>query len=264
MKRVFVAAALLALVAAGVLLLVLSRADAIVEDAIERYGSQATDTPVRVDDVDLDLASGRGTVRGLTVANPEGFAARPAISFDEITLGLDLRSVRSDPVTIDLVRVGAPVVEVQVRADGRTNVDVLRRNLEASARAGEPGPPPAEPGDVAAEELGETRLRIRELEFTPGRARVDARELGREQPFEVELSPLTLREVGGDRGDTPEEIARTVAGALLTRTARAVAASQLKHELEKRGGELGRALGEALGEGLEGAGDALDQLRRGR
>ena len=64
------AGAAVVVIAAVAAYLLLTSLDAIVERAIERYGSEITGTAVRVSSVDISLTSGRGTVRGLTVANP--------------------------------------------------------------------------------------------------------------------------------------------------------------------------------------------------
>ena len=60
------------LVIAAVIVCMLTRLDAIVKAAIEKYGSAATATAVRVESVKIRLKQGSGAIRGLTIANPDG------------------------------------------------------------------------------------------------------------------------------------------------------------------------------------------------
>ena len=74
MKKIILGLFLVILIAiAGGLYYVLSNLDALVEAAIEKHGSEATQTAVLVDSVKIDLASGAGGISGLTIANPKGF-----------------------------------------------------------------------------------------------------------------------------------------------------------------------------------------------
>jgi hypothetical protein len=60
-------------------------------------GTEIVGTRVRVDSVDIELAAGRGTIRGVRVANPEGYSDADAISLAEIELAIDARSLREQP-----------------------------------------------------------------------------------------------------------------------------------------------------------------------
>ena len=51
---------------------VFSSLDAIVAGAIQKYGTQVTQTPVRVSSVSMGLASGGGSFQQVTVSNPAG------------------------------------------------------------------------------------------------------------------------------------------------------------------------------------------------
>ena len=108
----------------------LTSLDGIVERAIERYGSEITGTAVRVASVDISLSSGRGTVRGLTVANPEGFSSGSAFRLEEITLQLDVGTVTSSPIVLDEIAIRAPAALFEVNKAGAANVDEIRKNAE--------------------------------------------------------------------------------------------------------------------------------------
>ena len=95
MKKVILGLALVIIFAiAGGVYYVLSNLDALVKEAIETHGSQATQTAVRVDKVKIDLSNGAGAITGLTIANPGGFAMPYAFSLGEIRAGIDLQSLQ--------------------------------------------------------------------------------------------------------------------------------------------------------------------------
>ena len=79
MKKLALGAFLVLLLSIGFgVYYLLSNLDSIVKAAIESYGSEATQTTVRVGKVQLKLTDGSGSISGLTVGNPKGFAAAQA------------------------------------------------------------------------------------------------------------------------------------------------------------------------------------------
>jgi len=236
--------------AAGVYFL-LTSLDAIVERAIEHYGSEITGTAVRVASVDISLSSGRGTVRGLTVANPEGFSSDSTFSLEEITLQIDVGTVTSSPMVIDEITIRAPAVIFEVNEAGAANVDEIRKNAERYQPAGSGDGEKGEEGEAAAgEEEEPLRLVIRRFSFERGEIAADTTALGGEET-EAELPPLILSHIGGRQGATPDEIGKIMVKAVTRQVATAVASQQLGSYLEKKideelGGEVGEAAKDLL------------------
>ena len=254
MKRFVLLAVLLALVAAGAALwIVRGTLDGRVKTALERIGSEMTLAPVHVDGVALDLTGGRGTIRGITVGNPEGFPDGTALSLREISLSLELASLRSTPIVVHDITVGEPRVNVVLLADGRMNIEALRRNVEffeARQRAATEREEEATRAPQVETEKPETRLRVEEFRISDGTIGIDASALGRD-PEELPLGSVALRDIGGARGATPEQLGRRVADALIARTARAVAGAEVKRALREKGGEIGEKIGELLQRGID-------------
>lgn len=254
MKRFAALAVLLVLVAAAAALWSLyGSLDGRVKTALERIGSEMTLAPVHVAGVDLDLTGGRGTIRGITVGNPEGFPDGAAISLREISLSLEIRSLRESPIVVHEIIVGEPRVDVILLADGRMNIEALRRNVEhyearqRAAQAREEQPTGAPQSEA---ERPETRLRVGEVRISEGAIGLDASALGRD-PEQLELGTVALRDIGGARGATPEQLGRRVTDALIARTARAVAGAEVKRALREKGGEIGEKIGELLQRGID-------------
>lgn len=239
--RVFVIAALVLLVAiGGGLYFLVSSLDSLVADAIESNGSEVTSTDVGVSGVSIELREGRGSVSGLIVASPEGFDTGDAFSLGDITIDLDVSSVRSDPIVIEEVRVRAPVVRAEFTETGMSNLDALRRNIEAYRTGGDTG------GDGGPAK----RIRIERFVFEEGRIEADASALGIESRT-ITLPRIDLSNVGGSGGAPPDAIAKEILGAATRQALEQLARSELEGLLEDH-------LGESLGDKARGLLDKID------
>jgi len=239
--------------AAGVLLILLAlllwfvyaSLDSIVQTALETHGSRLTGTRVVVDDVDISPQSGEGTLRGLRIENPSGFSRGDAIRFAEVRLRIDVSTLMKDPLVIDEVRIEAPYANYEVKPPGKSNIDVIRENLERAlpkgAKGVEEAPPAGETSPPAqAPEAPVRRLVIRKFSFENGSVSADARALGGKQ-FETTLPPLRLSNLGGKQGAPADEVGQTVLVAFTRGVARSVAAKGLGKLLEEKLGGAGEA-----------------------
>lgn len=231
MKRIVLSALALgvaALVAAGVYLL--GSLDARVARAIEAQGTEIFGTRVRVDAVEIELAAGRGTIRNVRVANPEGYSDADAISLSEIVLAIDARSLGDQPFRVTSVRVGDALVNVELHEDGGSNLEQITRRV-AGDSGDEPDPAPgADP----------QRLAIGEFEFAGGEILL-ARP-GAEKAERVKLPGLEMNALGGKNGATGGELGEQIARAFMRRVASATASREIGRAVEK---ELGEAAGDA-------------------
>ena len=231
MKRLVVIAAVLglaALVAAGAWFL--WSLDARVARAIEAYGTKVVGTRVRVDAVRIKLAEGRGTIRGVHVANPEGYSSADAISLAEIDLAIDARSLRDQPFRITSVRVGDSVVNFEIHEDGGSNIEQITRHVTHGSGDEKQPTPKGEP----------RRLAIGEFAFAGGE--IFLARPGREGAERVQMPDLALHDLGGRRGATGGEIGEEIARAFTRRVIAATAGHQLGRVVEK---QLGEAAGDA-------------------
>ncbi len=215
----------LVLIIAGTVGYVLTNLDSIVKTAIEKYGSQAMKTAVRVSSVKIKLKNGEGAILGLKVANPPGFSSPSIITLDDISARIEVNSVTSTPIVIDTILISGPEVFYEMKEDGTTNVDVLKKNLAPSGPSAEEQPQKSPKGK-------EIRLRIGKLVFEKGMVHVRVAKLA-DKPYTVELPRLELTDIGKRGGATPAEIARITAAALAEETAKAVARTQGERLLRK-------------------------------
>ena len=137
MKKIALGAVLVLLLTIGFgVYYLLSNLDSLVKTAIETYGSEATQTSVRVASVKIELTDGSGAIRGLTVGNPQGFGAKQAFSLGEIATQVNLKSLSEEVTVIEQITVRAPEVFFELNAAGKNNLAKLKENL-STGRSGD-------------------------------------------------------------------------------------------------------------------------------
>jgi uncharacterized protein involved in outer membrane biogenesis len=216
MKKIILGIALLLFIAiGGAIYYVFSNLDAIVKMAIEKYGSEAIKTAVRVDKVRINLQEGSASISGLTIANPPGFAAPYAFSLGDISVGIDVNSLTGDVIVIREIGIAAPQIFFEVNADKKTNLDALSKNLPASTEsAPEPEGKSAEP-----------KLIIRKASLSGAELQAKVVPLNNKE-YQLKLPTITMNNLGGKNGAPPAKIAQQMLDQLL---------DQVKAEIKKQG-----------------------------
>ena len=248
MKKMVLGAVLILVVTFGFgVYYVLSSLDGMVKTALETYGSEATQTAVRVGSVQIVLKDGSGAIRGLTVGNPQGFAAPQAFSLGEIATQIDLKSLSEEVTVIEQITVRAPEIFFELNESGKSNLGELKQKLSSSAAG-------TSPSSSASKSSGaESKFIIRQLLFTDGN--IQARVVPLDKDYTLKLPKIVMNNLGGINGATPAQIADQV---LKTLTDRALAEvkkeglGQYKRQLE---GEVNRQIGvekEKLNDTLKG------------
>ncbi|CCG39894.1 DUF748 domain-containing protein [Magnetospirillum molischianum] len=132
MRKLIIGASVLLAVIVGGLFYLFSSIDGIVKTVIERVGTQVTGVKVSVGSVAIRVSEGKAAIKGLTVANPPGFSANPAIKFGEVAVSLETTSLNSNPIVIKEILIASPAVALEVSPNGGSNLDVLRRNISGT------------------------------------------------------------------------------------------------------------------------------------
>ena len=228
----------------GATLYLVSSLDSIVKNGIERYGREMTGTSVHVDSVSISLRSGRGSIRGVRVANPPGYSPGDAFSLGEITLQIDVASLAGSPIAIDEVRIAAPAVKLEIDARGRSNMETIQSNVERYTGSETPaagGDAPAA-GDAPEAEAGApTLFAVKKFIFEDGVVKTDARAIGG-PAIEVELPALRLSNLGGSAGAPADQIGREVTIAFGGAAARTATTQGVKSIVDKHlGGDAKKA-----------------------
>ncbi len=241
------AAAVIVLVAVAIVYIGAS-VDGLVKDGIEKYGSRILKAEVRVGSVEISPKSGRGSLRGVFIGNPEGFETGSAFELGEVTISLDVGTVMENTVVIREIRVIAPKLTYEMNANG-SNLDALRRNVEAYIGGGKTGGKAAE--KPAANEESERNLLIEKLAIDEGKIRVSATGLAGDNA-EVALPAIEFTNIGKQKGganaaDVAAKILNAVTKEVVTATATLGLEQALGLTKEDAGG-IGGVLKDLFGE----------------
>jgi hypothetical protein len=224
MKKIFVVLVVAVLLSAGLLFFASKKINPLVENLIEKAGTAVLKTPVQVDGVDIRLAEGRAEIRGLWIANPEGFDSRPALSFGKIAVEIDIadRSVRE-------IVTESPHFFLQVRDQG-SNFLVLQKNLDetASRFRGPDGESSKPREEQPVSDKKDRVIRIKRIYIRDARLIVDY-----DEEKEPEKAVLKELEITGLEGDS-----RQVAGQIMEQIVKTVLQRVAERQLEKEAGRL--------------------------
>lgn len=227
MKKIVLGVLMLVVLAIGALVFyVYSNINDIVKAAIEKYGTQVTQTAVRVEDVDLKLSQGAGVIRGLTIANPSGYSEKRAFSLGSISAGIDIDSIMKDPIIIDHIAITAPRVFFEMADVTKTNLDELKNNIVKSTAQ------PAPSNDQATSGGKEVHLLIRRLTFSDGSIQAKVVPLDNKQ-YLLKLPDIEMNNIGGTNGAAPPEIGRQILKRLTDQARDAIKKQGIDAEVDK-------------------------------
>jgi len=227
MKKIVLGVLMLVVLAIGALVFyVYSNINDIVKAAIEKYGTQVTQTAVVVKDVKLKMSQGSGVIRGLTVANPAGYSEKQAFSLGSISAGIDINSLTKDPIVIDHIAINAPRVFFEMADVTKTNLDELKNNIVKSTA--QPAPSRNET-DTGGKEV---HLLIRHLTFSDGSIQAKVVPLNNKQ-YQLKLPNIEMNNIGGTNGAAPAEIARQILKRLTDQARDAIKKQGIDAEVEK-------------------------------
>lgn len=238
--------------------------NSLVTAAVEKFGSEALQARVTLDQTKISVVSGKGVLRGLTVGNPKGFETDSAFELGEISMELDVGSIIKDTILIKEIIISAPQITYEIGANG-SNLDALRRNVAGMAGGGSKKSSGADKPEKSGG--GGKKLIIDRLVIEDGNIHVSAVGL-KGRKMSVSLPKVQLSGIGGDKGGaTPEEVIKKLIDAVNAAAAGAVKIPDLGEALENVEGmvEGAREMLESGGAELvekqaEGIGNAVKGL----
>ena len=124
-KVALIAVPCLIVVVLGVAYLFLN---SIVKTAILDFGPKATRTTITLEKVSISPFSGRGSIKGLVVGNPEGFHTESAFKCKVIRIHIDVTSLLSKKLIIKLVYIDRPEVTYET-AFTSSNIGTIKENV---------------------------------------------------------------------------------------------------------------------------------------
>ncbi|MEJ2362221.1 MAG: hypothetical protein P8Z75_12465 [Gammaproteobacteria bacterium] len=225
MKKTILIIVVLVIVAiGGGIYYVLTNLDGLVKQAIEKYGSETTQTAVRVQGVNVRLQQASAAISGLTVANPPGFNMPYAFSLGKIATRLDVKASDRHHIVIDDVQIKTPQVFYEVNADRQGNLNLLKDKLMGtSGKAGASKPAAGSQGSSSV-----PNITIRKFEFADAALHATLVPINNKK-YKLELPSFTLTNLHG----TPQQITRQVMNQLIARAREEIRKKGIDAELDK-------------------------------
>lgn len=241
------AVVLLVVVVGGYLLL--SNLDGIIKGVVEDVGSDLTQTKVTLDDVKLDLTTGKGQLSGLTIANPRGFDGDYAFRLDDITVGVNLKTLSGPVIVISEVSiVGAKLIAEQ-KGD-KTNLGVLMKNLEQSSKKADT----AEPQDTT--DPTDVRLMLEKFVFVGTKGKIITEQYGEKA---LKLPDVRRNNIGNKTtGLTPEQLADELLQSVIKQVQKVVESYLVDMAKDAAGDSIKKKMG--LDEGNDAVKSGLNSL----
>ena len=214
--------------------------DALAKAAVEHAGTSALGVETRLESADIGVFSGEFRLRGLAVANPEGFEEEHFLALDEGYLELSLASLAGERIEAPLLELSGISIALE-RSLGGTNYGVILDHMGSGEEEAPPeGEPQGEPDSGSGKAFVIDRIVIRDVE---ARVRLSAAGIG--TGATISIDEITIEDMG-EREYTIAELSSLVVRTLLAAVLRS--------------GGLPSELGAGLESSLAGLGGVTFQI----
>ena len=185
-------------------------------------GSQLTGTEVALDGFRLSLRKGEAELKGLRIANPEGYQTPQILSLGSVYVRLDMRSLLKPIIVVEEIRIANPEIAYELKSVAHNNVSDLLAAVNKNAaakpavdqtdatRAGTAKPAVSSGGSAkSASSSGGKKVIINALNITGGKVSLGATFGGKGAAASVPLPAVTLKDIGREKGSQGKGIIET-------------------------------------------------------
>lgn len=255
-KRLMVMGVALVLIVAGLVIVALTRVDALAKAAVEKGGTYAMGVNTTLDGAEVGILRGEFSMNGLRVANPGGYQGEHFLSLGKGSVAVNAGSLREAVITLPHLTLADLSLSLEKNAKG-SNYQVILDNLKKLQ--GESSKP-SSPGD--------TKLVIEQLTISNVVVSVDLLGLpGGATRATIPIREINLKNVGktgtgvADTGVTIGQVAGIVVQAIMTATVENAGDLLPTDVLGDMSGRLAE-LGSITDFGLEVVGDVKGQVEK--
>ena len=106
----------------------------IVKKAVETYVPQITQTPAKLDGMDLSLAKGEVSLNGLSIGNPKGYKSPDVFSVKQVKVVFRPTTLLHDKIIIDQILIDGTHVSAEATyKDGQivSNLTTIKNNVDS-------------------------------------------------------------------------------------------------------------------------------------
>jgi hypothetical protein len=215
--------------------------NSIIRSGVETIGPKALGAEVKLQELDISMLNGKGTLNGLFIGNPKGFTTKSAFQLAEVRISLDVKSVFSDRIVINEIFIDGPDITYEKGMKG-DNIKALIKNLESFAGAEQKSAP-----DGAGKEpaKSETKVQINNFIVKNGKINMSMSVLKGEK-LSLALPDIHMKDIGKDKDGTTVSKALEEVFAVLNKNIIKSTAGSFKDI----GGTLEKAVGGNVGESV--------------
>jgi uncharacterized protein involved in outer membrane biogenesis len=201
--------------------LLVSNLDSLVKRVVEDVGSDTLGTKVSLSSATVSISDASAVLRGLEIANPDGFEAGNAFELGAIEVSIDPASLSTDTLVLSAIIIDQAKLTFEQQGS-QNNLQTLMDNLNSGS---------GESSDSAgADNEDETLLAIGEFRLNEAGMTLSHDRL--EEKISFTLPDIVLHDIGRiDAGVTAEQAARQIITPVIQRSKDA-AQDRAKQELE--------------------------------
>lgn len=245
MKNIIIIFCVIVLLLIGGVIFLTLNIDSIIKKGVETAGPKMLKAPVTLDDVDISLFSGKGSLSGLTIGNPQGFTSEYAFKLGETALELDIRSVTSEKIHIRSLIIDSPEIMYEGGIAKKNNLSRLHANIKEMLKSPEKKEVSAESGETKSAKS----IQIDYIKLSGGKVHADTG-IPSIKPFTVALPAVELRDIGKNSDATISDALQQILELLNDSVSDAVQ-DRVKEMSGEKLNELKESIGEKTKEGID-------------
>jgi len=176
---------------------------------IESIGSATTEQNVTVGKVDIKALEGAGSILNLKVPNPKGYKAPNALTLGEITLDINVESLKSSPIIIDAIIIKDVSAFAEMTEKGSANIKELLDTIQKNSA-------PSTPKEVSTAEKPEPMIAVSKIVLENTNLMVDLSAMGNKE-HSASLPNIHLTNIGGETGLPASQLGAEIAKQALSK-----------------------------------------------
>jgi hypothetical protein len=221
----------------------------LIKSGVEKAASSTLGVPVTIKDIDLSILQGHVSIKGLVVKNPPGYANETLLELGEATVNLDIGSLMSNTVKIQLIKLDGIKLTIEQKGLSNNLKEILDKLPKEEKKEGK-------------------NLHINRLEITNTNVMVKLLPIpGKSDTVSLKLDPIIMDNLGTDQklntGVLTAKVLKAIATGVAKQGAGVLPDDMVKgigSSLEKAT-EIGKAATEEGKKALESGKEAVEGIK---
>ncbi|MBN1391364.1 MAG: AsmA family protein [Sedimentisphaerales bacterium] len=224
----------------------------LIKSGVEKAASTALGVPVTIKDIDLSILQGSVGIQGLVVKNPQGYANETLLELGEARVSLDIGSLMSDTVKIQLVKLDGTKLTMEQKGLTNNLKEILDRLPKTEEKPEEEGK------NLHIDRLEITNTNV-SVKLLPGSGKSDT--------ISLKLDPIIMDNLGTDKklsmGILTAKVIEAIATGIAKQGAGVLPDDMVKGigSSLKQAAEVGKAAAEEGKKAIESGKEAVEDIK---